>query len=272
MPVKKTSTKTPTTTHTETKTATKTSISSRIGPIRKVNINIVYVLGFLLIIASFLIGMLFTKVQYLEQSGNGTINIDDQANNEVAPSAPTGPVDVSNGNLPVLGNEDAKVTLVLFSDFQCPFCKAIVDDALPQIKKDYIDTGKAKLYFRHFPLTSIHPNAQKAAEAGECANEQGNFWAFHDEMFKNQTNWEGLPSDQAIAKFGEYANIVGLNGAQLSECVSSGKMADKVKKDADDGSKVGVNGTPATFINGMMISGAAPFSDFKAEIEKQLNK
>ena len=100
--------------------------------------------------------------------------------------------DITPGKLPMLGNKDAKVTMVEWSDFQCPYCEQFFTSALGQIKKEYIDTGKAKLYFRQYPL-SFHPNAQKAAEASECANEQGKFWAYHDQLFQNQAGWENLP-------------------------------------------------------------------------------
>ncbi len=236
------------------------------------SINMVYVLGLLLIVASFLLGMLITKVQYLENGVLGAKDVTVNADDGSTPTAPTGPVDVENGDLPILGDKDAKVTIVEFSDFQCPFCKSLFDDAFVQIKKDYVDTGKVKFAYRHYPLTSIHPNAQKAAEAAECANAQGNFWDYHDELFKNQADWESLDSTAAQAKFAEYATALGLNGDTLASCVSSGEMADRVKKDLDAGTAAGVDGTPATYINGMMISGAAPYADFKAEIDKQLAK
>lgn len=102
-------------------------------------------------------------------------------------------VTVNNGHLPLLGKKSAKVTIVEFSDFQCPFCKQFFTDTLSQLTKEYIDTGKVKLYYRQFPLTSIHPNAQIAAEAAECANEQGKFWEFHDILFTNQASWDTLP-------------------------------------------------------------------------------
>lgn len=236
--------------------------------------NIVYLLFFLLIISSFLIGVLFTQVQYLK-NGNGSVaGINDtiigDGNN--APQQPTGPVDVDEGHLPLLGNKDAKVTVVEFSDFQCPFCEQLFTESLGQIKKDYVDTGKIKFAYRHYPLTDLHPNAQKAAEASECANEQGNFWDYHDQLFQNQADWEGLDSAGALEKFVEYANTLGLNGESLRQCVTSGSMAANVKKDLDAGDKAGVDGTPATFINGMLISGAVPYEDIKAEIEKALAK
>lgn len=110
--------------------------------------------------------------------------------------SPAAKVTVANGHLPVLGKQSAKVTIVEFSDFQCPFCKQFFTNTFDQLKKSYIDTGKAKLYFRQYPLTSIHPNAQIAAEASECANAQGKFWQYHDILFTNQDAWVNLPQTQ----------------------------------------------------------------------------
>ncbi len=101
--------------------------------------------------------------------------------------------DMKEGSLPLLGNKNAKVSIVEFSDFQCPFCQRFFTDALAKIKTEYVNTGKAKLAFRHYPL-SFHPNAQKAAEASECANEQGQFWKYHDLLFNSQQAWESLPA------------------------------------------------------------------------------
>jgi protein-disulfide isomerase len=234
-------------------------------------INIVYVLFFLLIIASFLIGVLFTQVQFLR---NGTVagTNDVVLGDETGNNQPTGPVDVDEGHLPILGNKDAKVTVVEFSDFQCPFCEQLFTESLGKIKEEYADTGKIKFAYRHFPLTDIHPNAQKAAEASECANEQGNFWDYHDQLFANQKDWEALSEDQALEKYVEYANAIGLNGESLRECVNSDKMAGKVQDDIDAAIKAGVSGTPATFVNGMLVSGAVPYEEFKAQIDAALEK
>ena len=236
-------------------------------------INITYILFILLIIAAFLLGVLFTKVQYLEKGANLNANVNNQAEYVVdQPQIPTGPVDVATGALPVLGNKDAKVTLVEFSDFQCPFCEQFYTDLLPQLKKEYIDTGKAKLAFRHYPLEQIHPNAQKAHEASECANEQDKFWDYHDLLFKNQQEWAGLEDAAAQAKFGEYATSLGLDGNSFTECLANDKMTNKITKDLEDGNNAGVQGTPATFVNGILISGAVPFSEFKAAIDKALEE
>lgn len=236
-------------------------------------INVAYILFFLLIIAAFLIGVLFTKVQYLEK-GSTTIggNAVGSGTGSDQAAVQAGPVDVDNGHLPILGNKNAKVTLVEFSDFQCPYCEQLFTESLPQIKKEYIDTGKVKLAYRQYPLTQIHPNAQKAAEASECANDQGKFWEFHDTLFTNQAEWEALDSAGALAKFVEYANNIGIDGNKLGECVSSGKMAGNVKKDLDAGTKVGVSGTPATFVNGILVEGAVPYAEFKTQIDQALSE
>lgn len=113
----------------------------------------------------------------------------------LAPGQPTPAPkqDVAIGHLPILGNKDAAVTVIEFSDFQCPFCDQFVKNTYPQLKKEYIDTGKIAFAYRHFPLTSIHPNATPAAIASECANEQGKFWEYHDTLFQNQATWANLP-------------------------------------------------------------------------------
>ena len=114
------------------------------------------------------------------------IVIDEELNGTA--SATTQRVTVANGDLPVLGNQSAKVTMVEFSDYQCPFCGRHFSQAEPQLKKDYIDSGKVKFYYRDFPLSQIHPGAQKAAEAARCAGDQNKYWEYHDLVFQNQTS------------------------------------------------------------------------------------
>jgi len=232
-------------------------------------INIVYMLFFLLIISSFLIGVLITQVHYLRGGVIGGAN-DIVLGDETGAEQPTGPIDVEIGHLPILGNKDAKVTVIEFSDFECPFCEQFFTESLGKIKSEYADTGKIKFAYRHLPLTDIHPNAQKAAEAAECANEQGNFWGYHDALFTNQAQWAALDSAGALEKFAEYGNTLGLNGENLRTCISSGEMSDKVQEDIEAATKAGVNGTPATFVNGMLISGAVPYEEFKAQIDAAL--
>lgn len=230
-----------------------------------VKLNIVYVLGILLIVASFLIGVLVTKVSYLEK-GIGTTTISDQTLGDTEPQAPTGPVDVSEGHLPILGEKDAKVTVIEFADFQCPFCEKYHKEITPNLKKDYIDSGKVKFAYRHYAF--LGQESSDAALASECANEQDKFWEFHDYLFDNQAgeNQGAFAKD----KLKEFAVALGLNSAQFNECLNSAKYKDNVDKDIAEGGKAGVNGTPATFVNGILISGAVPYAELKAQIDTAL--
>ncbi len=160
----------------------------------------------------------------------------------------------------VRGNFDAPVTLVEFSDFECPFCERVFP-TLNKILSDY--QGKVRLVYKYFPL-NFHPNAQKAAEAAECASEQGKFWEYHDKLFANQ------PSGFGIDKFKQWAKDLGLNAAQFNSCLDSGKYAQKVQQDFQEGQQKGVNGTPATFVNGQLVSGAQPYNVFKQAIDNLL--
>lgn len=112
--------------------------------------------------------------------------IDEELNGTAAANAARTTVDV--GDLPIKGNQDAKVTMVEFSDYQCPFCEQYFTQTDPQIKKDYIDTGKVKFYYRDYPLSAIHPGAEKGAEAARCAGDQGKYWQYHDQVFQDQNN------------------------------------------------------------------------------------
>jgi protein-disulfide isomerase len=164
---------------------------------------------------------------------------------------------------PVKGDPNAPITIIEFSDFQCPFCGKFYRETLPQIKEKYIDTGKVKLIYRDFPL-SFHENAQSAAEAAECANEQGKFWEYHDLLFEKQ-------QDLSVENYKQWAEELGLDMEQFNECLDSGKYADEVTNDFSDGQAAGVTGTPAFFINGKKVSGAQPFSVFEQIIEEELS-
>lgn len=167
------------------------------------------------------------------------------------------------GKLPdddaVKGSASAPITLVEFSDFQCPYCGKFWKDTLPQIEENYVKTGKVKLVYRDFPLP-FHPQAQPAALASECAHEQGKFWEMHDAIFENQKEWAG--QEGAGDFFKAYGKKIGLNGKQFDECMKSKKYASEVMKDVVDGSAVGVGGTPGFFVNGKAISGALPYENF----------
>ena len=179
-------------------------------------------------------------------------------------------VDVSVDDDPMLGNPKAKITLVEFSDFQCPFCRTFWSGAYQQIKKEYIDTGKVRFVYRDFPL-SFHPGAMPAAQAAQCANEQGKFWETHDKIFGEQAKkGEGTIqfSENDVRKWA--GQLPGLDMGKWNECFNSNKYTDEINKDVSDGSAYGVSGTPTVFVNGKPIVGAQPFSAFKAEIDALL--
>jgi len=163
---------------------------------------------------------------------------------------------------PAKGPQTAPVTIVEFSDFQCPFCSRLVP-TLDEVQKKYGD--KVRIVFRQFPLP-MHPNAQKAAEAALCANEQGKFWELHDVMFKDQ---QALAVDQLKASA---AKIAGLNAEQFNTCLDSGKHAADVKADQDAGTVAGVSGTPAMFVNGRFINGAVPLDQITKVIDEELSR
>lgn len=238
------------------------------------NLNIYLV--FVLVIFSFLLGMLTNKVLYLENQVKNGSNANAAAINDpnAQPTVPAPPqvVEVENGKLPILGDENAKVTIVEFSDFQCPFCKRYIDETHEQLKEKYIDTGKVKFAFRHYPLTSIHPNAQIAHEASECANEQGKFWEYHDLIFAQQDTWSPQTLADATTSLVGYAGELSLNTDQFQSCVESEKYKQVVLDDLEAGSQVQVDGTPAFFVNGYRLVGAQPFSEFERVIEEELNK
>jgi protein-disulfide isomerase len=161
----------------------------------------------------------------------------------------------------IRGDKDSAVTLIQYTEFECPF-SARVQPTIDQILEDY--KGKVKLIFRHFPL-SFHQNAQKAAEASECAADQGKFWEMHDIMFENQTALD-------IDSLKSYAKGLGLNTLTFNSCLDSGKYEKKVKDDFTEGGKYGVQGTPATFVDGVLVSGAQPYENFQAAVENALAK
>ncbi len=162
----------------------------------------------------------------------------------------------------IQGAKNAKVTLVEYSDFQCPFCQRHLP-AVQQALKDY--PNDVRVVYRHYPL-SFHPEAQKSAEAAECAAKLGGndaFWKMHDELFANQATL-------SRSLYTELAKKLGLNTTNFDKCVDSGETAARITSDLNEGTKAGVEGTPATFVNGALISGAVPYSELKGAIDAAL--
>lgn len=183
------------------------------------------------------------------------------------------PIIPSADDDPVLGSSDAPITIIEFSDFQCPFCARFYTETLPDLKSAYIETGVAKLVYRDFPLQNIHPNAVAAAVASECAHEQDAYWDYHDMLFENMGLWGGLDSVSAIEVFQTYAVDMELDTDAFDECLGSGNHISEVASDYADGVSYGVTGTPAFFVGNdqvgyVLISGAQPFSVFQTAIER----
>ncbi|MGH9425481.1 MAG: thioredoxin domain-containing protein, partial [Terriglobia bacterium] len=176
------------------------------------------------------------------------------------PPPPITRVEVSSDGAPVRGKTDAAVTLVEFSDFHCPFCKR-VQSTLNQVLAKYPE--QVQLYYRHLPLDSLHPQARRAAEAARCAQDQGKFWEYHDVLFAQAPN-------AAEVDLKNYAAQVGLDSKEFTSCLFQSIHHAAVQRDLDEGSRLGVEGTPAFFINGRFLSGAQPLEEFVRVIDEEL--
>ncbi|MBU1124833.1 MAG: DsbA family protein [Candidatus Omnitrophica bacterium] len=185
-----------------------------------------------------------------------------------APEAPPAPGSVkvegvTFGTNPIKGNAQAPVTLIEFSDFQCPYTKRFFQQSFPQIEKEYIDTGKLKFAYRDFPL-GFHPFAKPAAIAARCAGAQGQYWQMFDKLLSDETLDQG--------SFDKYAEGLGLDTEAFSACRNDPQVAKAVESDIEDATKFGVQGTPSFFINGRYINGAYPFELFQQIIEEELKE
>lgn len=172
-------------------------------------------------------------------------------------------VKVSADDDPWRGKEDAEVVVVEFSDYSCPYCAKFELQILPKLLEKYKD--KVKFVFRDFP---VHGEAAiKAAEAANCANEQGKYWEYHELLFEKRMEWY-----QNTSKFEDYAAELGLNVTKFKECLNSDKYRNEVLSDREDGIKAGVEGTPTIFVNGIKIVGAQPIDVFEKVIDQELAK
>ena len=195
--------------------------------------------------------------------------------NQPTPQQAPQPVIISLDDDPIRGDPDAPITIVEFSDFQCPFCARFHVQTLPLIIEEYIAEGKVNLVYRDFPIQSIHPNALPAAVAAECADEQGKYWEYHDTLFEKQNSWNRLDSNSAITTFSQYATDIGLEQEQFDSCLQTGKYLEEVQGDLRDGRDYDITGTPGFFIGNedigfVKVNGAQPFESFKRIIDAQL--
>jgi len=196
-----------------------------------------------------------------------------QPTQQAAPTAPS-KFDVSIDGQPIIGDPNAPVTIIEFSDFQCPFCSRFHEQTLPTIMENYIDTGKVKFVYRDLPL-SFHPNANPASIAAECANEQGKFWEYHNMLFEKQSEWQSLASEEFFSSAKQFATDIDLNPGSFESCLSSSEVASKVRQDSLDAASLGATGTPTFFIGNekdgfVKMVGAQPYSAFQTEIDFQL--
>ena len=187
-----------------------------------------------------------------------------QAGAAAEPQTPT----VSADDDPMLGDPEAPVLIVEFSDYQCPFCRRFEVETMPQLIQAYVDTGKVRLTFRDFPLTQIHANALPAALASECADEQGSFWPYHDLLFARQSDW--AQSNDIKTTLVQYAVELALDESAFSACLRENRYLEEVQHDFSEGVSYGITGTPSFFINGKKLVGAVPFSEFQSAIDAAL--
>lgn len=255
---------------------------------RKVNFsflqkfNMIYFLFSLLIIASFLLGVLITKVQYLENGvgANAIVAAQPSGGETIDPGLGpenTGPQTASIDDDPIMGSADAPITMIEFSDFECPFCKSFYDETLPEIKSNYIDTGKVKFVYRDLPLSFHDPLATLEAVAANCAREQGNdetYFQYHDEIFnRTESNGNGLSNEDLST----IASDIGLDVGSFETCLNSDKYSEEIQKDIADAASIGGTGTPTFLIGkttsdgvitGQVVVGAQPLQVFTAILDE----
>jgi protein-disulfide isomerase len=171
--------------------------------------------------------------------------------------------ELSVGSGPILGSASAPVTVIEFSDFQCSFCKRFWADTLPKLREAYINPGKARFIYRHFAILGKH--SEQAAQAAECAGEQGKFWEYHDQLFKNQG---GLAFTET--KLRQYARDINLNAGAFGACLGSGKHKDKVERETAAAAYLGGRGTPFFIVNQRHLVGAQPYDVFQKVIDEEL--
>jgi len=175
---------------------------------------------------------------------------------------------IPTDGFPSLGPANAPITLVEFADFQCPFCRQWEQETYKPLLDAY--PGKIRIVYRDFPLTSIHPNAMPAAEAGQCANEQGKFWDYHDKLFSSDINDQFSNNTLTEDSYKQIAQDLGLDMAKFDACLTSNKYQKAIQADMDFAANLGINSTPTFFINGLAVIGAQPLSSFQNVIDKEL--
>ncbi|MFC1599070.1 DsbA family protein [Patescibacteria group bacterium] len=208
-------------------------------------IAIVAVIGLIVVLGFYLSDKSVNKETSKTLTKNNNVN-------SVSDNQPSAPAKINieiSADDHIRGNVDAPITIVEYSDFQCPYCSKF-HSTMKQVVEAY--PNEVRWVYRHFPLDSIHPIARKAAEASECASDQDKFWEYNDLVYENQ---QGL----SLADLSDFASQLSLNTSQFEECLSSDKYKNRVEAQLQDGLTKGVRGTPGTFINGQKLPGAVPY-------------
>lgn len=213
------------------------------------------------LIAFFVLLAVFLKGDKPATNVNSNGNTNQAVNNQPSETGDPSKLSAVTKDSHVRGDYNSPVTMIVFDDFECPYCLRF-EDTLKRVESEY--AGKVRVVFRNFPL-SFHANAEKAAEAAECAGEQGKFWEMHDKIF--EANAAG---NMSVATWKATAKSLGLNTSQFDSCLDSAKYVDKIKADLAEGQAAGVQGTPASFVNGELVSGALPYETIKAIIDSKL--
>ncbi len=169
-------------------------------------------------------------------------------------------IDIETAGHAALGPDDAPIEMIVFSDFECPYCRRF-NDSLDQLREEYSD--EVRVVFRHLPLRSIHPLAQKAAEASICAGDQGKFWEYHDALWTD--------SDLGADVLEQHGRLLGLDTEAFAECLNSGRHYQRVQDDYETALNLGLTGTPAVFVNGRHIGGYVAFPALKNQVERELD-
>ncbi|MGB3717249.1 MAG: DsbA family protein, partial [Candidatus Promineifilaceae bacterium] len=187
---------------------------------------------------------------------------------DLVPVTPT-PANIASETLTTMGDPNAPVTIVEFSDYQCPFCLRNFQQTWPQLKAEYIDTGRVYYVFKDFPIPSIHPGAERVHEAAQCAGEIGGrdtYWEVHDVFFINQERWADKPQPDLDNILVSLTDEVGISNDEMRGCLESGRYEEVVQADMDEGRSLGVTGTPTFFINGYPVVGAQSYQVFQTAI------
>ena len=225
----------------------------------------IFIVASLLLIFIYQVIVYYGKVKTGEEVNKVWLTSEEKAEESIDESVLSAELQrklIESSDDPFIGPKDAKVVVVEFSDFECPFCKS----AYPGIKKmirEYKDS--VRFIYRDFPLEGLHDNAFLAAQAAECADDQASFWRMHDKIFEHQ-------EDLSYEKILEIADGLGLAKRNFTQCMDGNKYLREVEEDIKDGQMVGVKGTPTFFINGKKYVGALKFEDFKKIIDRELAK